>query len=127
MTVEIISRSISMKVWDQAWIKLMTPGSAISSLPIALWGPVHAHQLLLMSSLNFSEYQENYQKLPSIAVVNAIVRVKLSFDKAYEREQLVTPNLIWFGWYGIPPRLSHIAICCLSGSPGTSTSVSVSI
>ena len=80
-----------------------------------------------MSSLNFPEYQENYQRLPSITVVNAIVRVKLLFDVAYVKEHLITPNLIWLGWYGIPPRLSHIAICCLSGSPGTSTSVSVSI
>ena len=29
MTVEIISQSISMKVWDQAGIKLSTPGSAV--------------------------------------------------------------------------------------------------
>ena len=29
MTIEIISRSISMKVWDQARIKLMTPGYAV--------------------------------------------------------------------------------------------------
>ena len=27
MTVEIISQSISMKVWDRAGIELMTPGS----------------------------------------------------------------------------------------------------
>ena len=33
--VEIISWSISMKVWDRAGIKLMTPGSAINLLPIA--------------------------------------------------------------------------------------------
>ena len=29
MTVENISRAISMKVWDQAGIDLTTPGSAI--------------------------------------------------------------------------------------------------
>ena len=29
MTVEIISQSISTKVWDQAGIELATPGSAI--------------------------------------------------------------------------------------------------
>ena len=29
MTVEIISRSISMKVWNGAGIKLATPGSAV--------------------------------------------------------------------------------------------------
>ena len=29
MTVEIISRSISMKVWDRAGIELTTPGSAV--------------------------------------------------------------------------------------------------
>ena len=29
MTVDIISRSISMKVWDRAAIKLGTPGSAV--------------------------------------------------------------------------------------------------
>ena len=29
MTVEIILRSISMKVWDRAGIELATPGSAV--------------------------------------------------------------------------------------------------
>ena len=29
MTVEIISLSISMKVWDRAGIELVTPGSAV--------------------------------------------------------------------------------------------------
>ena len=29
MTIEIISRSISMKVWEQAGIKLETPGSTV--------------------------------------------------------------------------------------------------
>ena len=38
MTVEIISRSISKKVWDRARIELMTPGSAIRlSINCALW------------------------------------------------------------------------------------------
>ena len=29
MTIEIISQSVSMKVWDRAVIKLATPGSAV--------------------------------------------------------------------------------------------------
>ena len=29
MTLEIISRSISTKVWDRAGIELVTPGSAV--------------------------------------------------------------------------------------------------
>ena len=35
MTVEIISRSISMKVWDGARIKLATPGSAVRLASVA--------------------------------------------------------------------------------------------
>ena len=36
MTVEIISQSISMKVWDWAWIKLATPGSAVGLVSFCL-------------------------------------------------------------------------------------------
>ena len=49
MTVEIISWSISTKVWDRAGIELATPGSAVSfasepdTLPTALRGLVHKH------------------------------------------------------------------------------------
>ena len=41
MAVEIISRSISMKVWDRAGIKLATPGAAVRSdmLQTVLLGP----------------------------------------------------------------------------------------
>ena len=35
MTVEIISQSISTKVWDQAGIKLATPGSAVKLTSVA--------------------------------------------------------------------------------------------
>ena len=35
MTVEIISRSISMKVWDRAAIKLGTQGSAVRHASVA--------------------------------------------------------------------------------------------
>ena len=35
MTVEIISRSISTKVWDWAGIKLTTPGSAVRHASVA--------------------------------------------------------------------------------------------
>ena len=35
MTIEIISKSISMKVWDQAGIKLLTPGSAVRLVSVA--------------------------------------------------------------------------------------------
>ena len=35
MTVEIISWSISTTVWDQAWIKLATPGSAVRLASVA--------------------------------------------------------------------------------------------
>ena len=34
-TTEIISRSISMKVWDQARIELMTPGSVARHASVA--------------------------------------------------------------------------------------------
>ena len=35
MTVEIISRSISTKVWDRAGIELATPGSAVRLASVA--------------------------------------------------------------------------------------------
>ena len=35
MTVEIISRSISTKVWDRAEIELVTPGSAVRRAAVA--------------------------------------------------------------------------------------------
>ena len=35
MTVEIVSWSISMKVWDQAWIELATPRSAVRLASVA--------------------------------------------------------------------------------------------
>ena len=35
MTVEIISLSISTKVWDQAGIELATPGSAVRHASVA--------------------------------------------------------------------------------------------
>ena len=35
MTVEIISRSISMKVWDRSGIKLITPGSVVRHVSAA--------------------------------------------------------------------------------------------
>ena len=35
MTVEIISRSISTKVWDQAGIELATPESAVRHASVA--------------------------------------------------------------------------------------------
>ena len=35
MTIEIISWSISRKVWDRAWIKLATPGSAVRLTSVA--------------------------------------------------------------------------------------------
>ena len=35
MSVEIISRSISTKVWDRAGIELATPGSAVSLASVA--------------------------------------------------------------------------------------------
>ena len=35
MTVEIISRSISTKVWEQAGIQLATPGSAVRLASVA--------------------------------------------------------------------------------------------
>ena len=35
MTVEIISRSISTKVWDWAWIELATPGIAVRHASVA--------------------------------------------------------------------------------------------
>ena len=41
MTVEIISRSISTKVWDLTGIELMTPGSAVVlSTDYATWPDV---------------------------------------------------------------------------------------
>ena len=42
MNVEIISRSIFLKVWDRAGIELSTPGSAvrrIGAFPTVLTGP----------------------------------------------------------------------------------------
>ena len=39
MTVEIISGSISMKVWDWARIKLATPGSAVRHITDCANGP----------------------------------------------------------------------------------------
>ena len=39
MTVKIISQSISMKVWDQARIKLATPGSAVGFATDCSTGP----------------------------------------------------------------------------------------
>ena len=43
MTVEIISWSISTKVWDRAGIEYATPGTAVrhATLPTALRGPVY--------------------------------------------------------------------------------------
>ena len=38
MTVEIISWSISTKVWDRAGIKLATPGSAVRHASVARQG-----------------------------------------------------------------------------------------
>ena len=35
MTVEIISRSISMKIWDWAGIEIATPGSAVRHVSAA--------------------------------------------------------------------------------------------
>ena len=35
MTVEIISRSISTKVWDRTGIELATPGSAVNHASVA--------------------------------------------------------------------------------------------
>ena len=35
MTIEIISWSISTKVWDRAGIKLVTPGSAVRLASVA--------------------------------------------------------------------------------------------
>ena len=35
MTIEIISWSISTKVWDRAWIELVTPGSAVRLASVA--------------------------------------------------------------------------------------------
>ena len=35
MTVEIVSRSISTKVWDRAGIELATPGSAVRLASVA--------------------------------------------------------------------------------------------
>ena len=35
MTVEIISRSISTKLWDRAGIELVTPGSAVRLASVA--------------------------------------------------------------------------------------------
>ena len=35
MTVEIISLSISTKVWDRTWIELATPGSAVRHASVA--------------------------------------------------------------------------------------------
>ena len=39
MTVEIISQSISMKVWDGAGIKLANPGSAVRLATDSSTGP----------------------------------------------------------------------------------------
>ena len=39
MFVEIISRSISTKVWNQAGIKLPTPGSAVRPVTDCAFGP----------------------------------------------------------------------------------------
>ena len=38
MTIEIISWSISTKVWDRVWIELATPGSAVRLASVARQG-----------------------------------------------------------------------------------------
>ena len=39
MTIEIISRSISKKVWDRAGIELATPGTAVRHATNCATGP----------------------------------------------------------------------------------------
>ena len=39
MTIEVISQSISMKVWDRAGIKLETPVSAVGLAKECITGP----------------------------------------------------------------------------------------
>ena len=39
MTLEIISRSISMKIWDRAEIELLTPGPAVELTTDCAMGP----------------------------------------------------------------------------------------
>ena len=46
--------------------------------------------------------------------------------KRCARHKLLTAYLIWLGWYGIPPLVSHSFSNLSSGSPGTSISVSPS-
>ena len=68
MTVETISWSISMKVWDETWIELATPGfavrhaSATDTLPTALRGPVFALTVKVSCAIWFSEREENDHK-----------------------------------------------------------------
>ena len=61
MTVENISRSISTKVWGLAGINLTTPGSAILTLPIVLWGPT-----LITWIRQFCIYMQTRHSLPCL-------------------------------------------------------------
>ena len=65
MTVENISHSISMKVWSQAEIELMTPGSAIRLATYCATRPGCTLLILLrMSSQHFSKDNIlNYMRL----------------------------------------------------------------
>ena len=71
MTVEIISWLISMKVWDGAGIKLVTPDQQSDSLPTVLRGPVfitfNLHivdlQLFQLIKSQYSQWIRKYTKV----------------------------------------------------------------
>ena len=69
MTVEIISLSISTKVWDQARIELPTPGSAVrrvthcaNELGMSSYvGPYCSQRLLCCLLITFANNLDPYQ------------------------------------------------------------------
>ena len=70
MTVEIISRSISTKVWDQAGIELATPGIAVRHSSVA------RHVTDCATRPGFLKFEKMSQNLLFAAVVIGTLRVK---------------------------------------------------